>query len=207
MANEKTDRLLAQRNSTRKPAFVVKETAFKANVKPRWRKPTGKHSPVRQYHKGRVKMPHVGYGAPKAVKGLTRDGFNPVLVFRDEDLESVDSNKDVVVIASNVGTRKRLGLLNICLEKGFNVYSVKDVNQKIESYNKEFSSRKELRSANKAKQSQKKATKNSDDKKAEDKKTEDKKAEDKNTNEADTKKSETKEAKTDAVKANTESKN
>ena len=172
------ERLLAQRNSTRKPAFVVKETAFKASVKPRWRKPTGKHSPVRQYHKGRVKMPHSGYGAPKAVKGLTRAGLNPVLVHRAVDLNSIDSNKDVVIIASNVGIRKKLAMLKICQEKGFTVSSIKDVSQKIVGYEKEFSDRKEAKSARNAKQSkkQKKAVKK-EDKKSDEKKSDEKKSE------------------------------
>ncbi len=199
-------RLLSQRNLYRKPAFVVKETHFKANVKSRWRKPRGKHSPVRQYHKGRVKMPTVGYGASKAVHGLTRSGHKPILVHRIQDLDLVNSEKNVVVIASNVGARKRLALLQLCLEKKLKVFTIKNVDEEITKQKKSFAARKEAsvskQKGKEAKLKEKKKVK--EEKKAAEKKAE---AEKKDEKKSETVKSkETKEAKVSSEAKITETK-
>lgn len=170
MADEKnTQRLLEQRNGLRKPAFVVKESHFKANVKKRWRLPRGKHSPVRQYHKGRVAMPTPGYGAPKAVYGLTKDGKNPIYVENLNDLNSVDAQKDIVVIASNVGLKKRISILKVCKEQELSVFAASDLRKEISKRDRQFADSKKITS-DRRKEKESKA------KKASDKKKEDKKA-------------------------------
>ena len=171
MAEEKTQRLLEQRNALRKPAFVLKESHFKTGVKSNWRKPRGKHSPVRQCHKGRLSMPHPGYGAPKEVYGLTREGKKPVSVQRIKDLELVDVKTDTVVIGSTVGLRKRLLLLKACSEGGFFVAGV-DLKKELSVRDRQFANSKQITNARrkarqskaksnaKAKESKKEADKN-----------------------------------------------
>ncbi len=162
MTEEKnSERLLSQRNALRKPAFVVKESHFKAGVKESWRRPRGKHSPVRQCHKGRLRMPNPGYGAPKEVHGFTRDGRKPVSVQRIKDLEQVNINTDAVVIGSNVGLRKRLLLLKACNEANLVVVGVADLKKELMSRDRQFANSKKITSArrkavqNKAKSSPK----------------------------------------------------
>ncbi|MAG60635.1 hypothetical protein CL619_02500 [archaeon] len=140
-------KLLEQRNSLRKPAFVVKESNFKAGVKPNWRKPRGKHSPVRQYHKGRIRMPTPGYGAPKEVYGLTRDGKKPVFVQRIGDLDKVNARTDVVVIGSTVGLRKRLSLLKVCREKGLILAGPSDLKKELSTRDRQFADSKKITNA------------------------------------------------------------
>ena len=148
MANETdTKRLLEQRNALRKPAFVVKESHFKAGVKPNWRRPRGKHSPVRQCHKGRIKMPHPGYGAPKAAYGLTRTGRVPKQVMNLADLENIDKERDAVIIASSVGLRKRIALLSVCKEKGLTLEGALDLKAEMSKCDRQFADSKKITTA------------------------------------------------------------
>ena len=68
-----------KRMRKRNPPFVVKESNNQARVKSRWRFPRGRHSQVRQMHKGKPGMPNPGYGVPKAVRGLHSSGLKKLL--------------------------------------------------------------------------------------------------------------------------------
>lgn len=111
----------------KKPDFLVKESKFCSGVKSRWRFPRGKHSPVRQFHKGRPAMPTPGYSSPKSVSGMDKSGLFPVNVSRISDLDKIDSKTQGVIISGKVGSKKRLELLNIAKDKNLSV-----LNHKIE---------------------------------------------------------------------------
>ena len=72
----------------KKPDFVLKESKFFARIKKRWRYPRGKHSPVRQRHKGRPPLPTPGYGSPRAIKYQTKKGVKEILVKKDVRLRT-----------------------------------------------------------------------------------------------------------------------
>lgn len=125
----------------RNPGFVVKESKFSARVKSRWRFPRGKHSAVRQMHKGRPPMPTPGYGAAKKVKGL-RMGLQPLLVARVSQLEGIDTSIQGVVISGKVGNKKRLEILQAAEEKKIFVLNVKDTGILINTIKEKFAARK-----------------------------------------------------------------
>jgi large subunit ribosomal protein L32e len=141
MANKK---LLEHRTRVKKvkPDFVVKESKFTSGVKKRWRYPRGKHSSVRQRHKGRVALPTPGYGAPKEVRGLDRSGIEPVLIKKKQDLEKVNSETQGVILSSRLGGKKTLEMLNLVQEKKLKVLNIKDVQEKIASMTAAFEERK-----------------------------------------------------------------
>ena len=107
-------RLLAQRKAQKRGLnFVEKESKFKASIKARWRRPRGKHSPVRECHKGRPGMPHPGYGSAKAVRGLVLDGKVPIVVNNEKDFEGLDASKVAIISGGKVGMRKKMKLAGI----------------------------------------------------------------------------------------------
>ena len=164
---------LRKKAKKEKPDFVVKESKFSARVKSRWRFPRGKHSAVRQVHRGRPALVSIGYGSPRAVRGLHSSGLEKVLVHNLQELLTVNPGVQGAVIASTVGKKKKLELLKASQEKKIPVLNVKDVGKLSESIMGEFTARKEA----KGKKLQEKSKKVEDKKKkAEDKKKEKKEA-------------------------------
>lgn len=128
-----------------KPTFVVKESKFSARVKARWRFPRGKHSKVRQEHRGRPAMPTVGYGSPKELKFLHPSGYKEILVKNKTDIMSINPAIEGAMISSTLGQKKKLELLELAKENGITVLNVKELSASIESMNNTFEERKNVK--------------------------------------------------------------
>ena len=93
-----------------------------------WRRPKGLDNKIRKEIKGYPPRVKVGYGKPKAVRGLHPTGFEIVIVYRPEDLDKVDPNKQAVVIARTVGLRKRIEIVKRAVEKNVKIINItKDI--------------------------------------------------------------------------------
>jgi len=160
----------------RKPLFVRKDTHKKARVPFRWRKPRGKHSPVRQKHKGRPKLVSIGYGSPQAVKGMHASGLQPVVIQNKTQLEKINPEKQGIILSRSLGSRKKVEFLKLALEKKLSVLNLKDPQKVIEKLESQFQKRKESK---KKKLSEKEKKEQEKKKKAEEKEKEAKKEEEK----------------------------
>jgi large subunit ribosomal protein L32e len=94
-------------NPRKKPKFKRWMSQAYKRVKESWRKPRGIHSKIRIREKGKIKMPSVGYGAPKELRFLHPSGFREVLVSSLKDLEKIDPKSQAIRIAHTVGEKKR----------------------------------------------------------------------------------------------------
>ncbi len=162
-------RLLQQRNNSkrRKPPFVQRESNFTAGVKARWRYPQGRHSAIRQVHRGRQPMPTPGYGSPKAVKGLHPSGLEIVLIHTIPELEKINAAVQGVVIANSVGMKKRLSLLQLAQAKKITVFNRRHLVEEISVIEKNLKDRHEVK---KLRQQRKEKKESEKKKKAEEKK-------------------------------------
>jgi len=108
--NEELERLLRVRRvlKSKKPEFRRYQAHKKKALDDSWRRPRGIHNKLRRRFAGKGNVVQVGYGAPRAVRGLHPSGYEEVLVRTVEELEAVDPARQVVRIASTVGTKKRL---------------------------------------------------------------------------------------------------
>jgi len=88
-----------------------------------WRKPKGIHNKMKKKKKGRPPLVEVGYGSPREVKGVLSNGKRPVIVHNVEELERIDKEREIAVIASTVGKRKRLEIIKRAQELGIEVYN------------------------------------------------------------------------------------
>ena len=88
-----------------------------------WRKPRGLHNKLRLRLKGHGKVPKIGYGNPADAR-FTIEGKYPVLVNNEKDLLGIDKEKELAIIASNVGKKKKLKLLEKAKELGIKVLNV-----------------------------------------------------------------------------------
>jgi len=136
---------LEHRNKAKKkkPDFVLKDSKYKAGVPNRWRKPRGKHSPVRQQHKGRIKLVSVGYGSPRAVKHLHSSGLEKVLIQTEKDLKNIDPQKQGLIISGLIGNKKRIKLINLALEKKLTILNLKEPQIFLEKLESQFKKRQE----------------------------------------------------------------
>jgi large subunit ribosomal protein L32e len=161
----------------RKPNFVVKESHTKPKVKSRWRFPRGRHSQVRQMHKGKPILPQVGFGSPRAVKGLDLLGMEPVLVKSKKALLALDKEKQSARISGNLGNKKKLELLDLAIKEKIILVNIKDAKALIQKIQDNLAARKKAKEhkakvKDKKQQEKEKASKKKEEekKKAEEKK-------------------------------------
>lgn len=150
------DNALNKRNQEKKkkPNFVRQDHHKNKKLDKNWRRPRGIDSNLRLGERGSGKKVKVGYGSPKSVKGLTRNGYEEVLIQNVKDIENInDIKKQIGVVGSNVGNRKKVEILNKAQEKGVMMsnYS-KEFVSKIEE---ELKKRKEERKKREDKKKQK----------------------------------------------------
>ncbi len=148
----------------KKPKFI-RTDAVKKRLKKRWVRARGLHSKIRLKKAGHQKKVSNGYGSPKKVRGLSRDGLIQVIVFNENELGAVNKEKEGIIIAKNVGTKKKVSLLKKAKEKG-----IKVLNLNIDEYlkKKEEEIKKRLqKKRKKEEEKEKKKEKKKDEKKKE----------------------------------------
>lgn len=86
-----------------------------------WRKPKGGDSEMRKEKKSKPKLPKVGYRKPKSERGVHPSGFREVLVSNPQKAKEVDPENEAIRIASAVGARKRIEILEVTEERDIKV--------------------------------------------------------------------------------------
>jgi large subunit ribosomal protein L32e len=86
-----------------------------------WRRPRGLQSKQRRHYGYRAQVVSIGYRSPAAVRGLAPNGFRPVVVRTDAELERIDVHSEAAVIARTVGTRRRLTLEETARRRGIHL--------------------------------------------------------------------------------------
>jgi len=99
---------IRKKEKAKKPDFRRQEGYRHVKLGDSWRRPRGRHSKLRKGEKPRGKKPSTGYSSPKAVRGLSPDGFKIVYVSNPNELAKLNPKTEVAVIRSAVGKKKRL---------------------------------------------------------------------------------------------------
>ncbi|RLF87345.1 50S ribosomal protein L32e [Thermococci archaeon] len=111
----------------KKPKFLRQEwwrfPKFKND--PKWRRPKGIDSKMRLKLKGKARSPSIGWGSPRAVRGLHPSGYEEVLVHNVKELETIDPTRQAARIAGTVGKRKRLMIIERAKELGIKVLNAR----------------------------------------------------------------------------------
>lgn len=105
----------------KKPKFKRQEWFKKKSLGEGWRKPRGLHSKLRMHERARGAHPKPGYGSPSEVRGLDREGYREIIVSNTNDMEKIKKEEERAVIASGVGKKKRLEILEYAEKKGIRV--------------------------------------------------------------------------------------
>ena len=113
------------RQKARKPEFRHPYAHTKLRLRDKsWRRPKGLHSKWRERYGGKWSgriLVNIGFGSPKAVRGLHPSGYEEVLAYNVKDLEKVDKERQAIRIASCVGMKKRLAIEEKAKELGIKV--------------------------------------------------------------------------------------
>ncbi len=117
----KLQKKLAQRRN--KPRFLryLSWRFWKFERREYWRKPKGNDSKMRLQWKGYPPIVKIGYGTSRELRGLHPSGLEPVIVHTVRELEDLNPEKHIVVIASTLGLRKRLQVVEAARAKGFRI--------------------------------------------------------------------------------------
>lgn len=104
-----------------KKRFKRQEYARYKKLGIKWRRPRGKTSKMRRYEAGKPAMASIGYGSPKATRGLHPSGYQDILVYNMAELEKLDSASQAARISSTIGKRKKDTMLVRAKELGIKV--------------------------------------------------------------------------------------
>ncbi len=108
----------------KRPSFRRVESWRMIRVKDPWRKAIGIDSQTRKKTKTGVKSPSTGYRGPKKVRGLHPSGYEEVTVETVNDFEGLNKKNQAVKIASKIGGKKRIALIDYARRRGFKVLNV-----------------------------------------------------------------------------------
>jgi len=125
----------------KKPRFTRQDAHKKAKLPGSWRKPRGLQSKLRLKRRGYVRPISIGYGSPKATRGMVK-GLVPVIITVAADYEGLDAKQHGAIISSTLGSRRREQLITLAKEKGITVLNL-DVEKKLASIKQQLTSRKE----------------------------------------------------------------
>lgn len=145
------------RMKARKPHFTRQDQHKKNETKNTgWRRPRGIHSKMREGRRGYKRKISIGWKSPRLVSGLDRSGLAPVLIHRVHDLEGINPKTQGLVLASGVGSKKRIAILEAAGGK-FKILNAPNPQAVITAIKERITKRKEQ--AAKRKQAKDQATK------------------------------------------------
>ena len=117
---------LREKVASSRPEFKRPESWRYKRLQTSWRKPKGVDNHQRkQKSRGRPGIVKIGYGGPKAAKGLHPSGFTDNLVYNVSDLEKLNPKTDGVRIGHSVGTKKRKEIMAKAIERKFRVFNAR----------------------------------------------------------------------------------
>jgi len=109
----------------RTPRFLREEWFRYKRVPKNWRRPDGITSKMRINLKYRPSRVRVGFRKPKSVRGLHSSGFEEVMVYNVNDLESINPDTQAARIGGTVGMKKRLAIAKKAEEKNIRILNMR----------------------------------------------------------------------------------
>jgi len=172
-------KLLELRKSQRKPKFIRQDAHKKKRVGTKWRRPKGIQSKMRLKLKGYRRSISTGYKAPVAVRGLHKSGLLPIRIDTLTKLDTIDKEKQGIIIAKQVGLRKKVLIIKQAQTMGIRILNIKNIEDILKKTKELQEKKKDLKQEKKDKKNKKKDVKEKKKKTEEEKEEETKKEKEK----------------------------
>ena len=116
---------LRKKIAKHRPDFIRQESWRYDRLAENWRKPKGIDKHQRKQKKGWPALVRIGYGGPKASRGLHPSGYTDNLVYNIKDLEKLNPKTDGIRFGHSVGKRKRLEVISKAKEMNFKIFNAR----------------------------------------------------------------------------------
>ncbi|MBW2996082.1 50S ribosomal protein L32e [Candidatus Woesearchaeota archaeon] len=149
----------------KKPVFVSQDSHKRKRLSKKWQKPKGWQSKIRLNKRGYRKTVRPGYGSPKAAYSLDPSGLEAVRIHSISELSKINKETQGIIIASVVGTKNKISIINKAKEAGIKILNIKDPDAYLKKVEESIKKKKE----EKAKRTEKKQAEKKKAKKKEEK--------------------------------------
>jgi large subunit ribosomal protein L32e len=109
---------------SKKPEFIQQDYHKKRRLSRKWKRPTGLQSKMRHQFKGYSRRVKQGWRSPVEIRGYHPSGLEPVLIHTIDQLAQLKSHQ-AIIIASNVGMRKKILILDKALAMNIKILNIK----------------------------------------------------------------------------------
>lgn len=161
----------------KKPYFIRQDAHKHKRLGKKWRKPKGIQSKMRLKLRGYRKSVSKGYKSPKEIRYCDKLGFEKKLISSIKDLKTIDSKIQGIIIAGNIGLKKRIDIIKEARKQSIKILNIKDPNQFLKDIEEKIKKQKEEKQ--KLNQEKQKKLKKREEKAKEKSKEEEKKTEEK----------------------------
>lgn len=129
-----------------RPKFIRQQGTMIKRIGLEWRAPKGDQSKVKLNIKGKRPQPMIGYGNPKLVRWLTKNGMREILVNNLSQLKSLKLGVDeVVVFSRSLGMKQKMLLAEYANGAKIRVKGIPNIAEFIQSCKKIIGDRKQNR--------------------------------------------------------------
>ena len=145
-------RLLEVRKTIKdkKPEFKQQDFHKKKRLSDKWKRPRGLQSKMRHQFKGYHRLPKQGWRSPVEVRGIHQKGYEAILVYNVSDLSKIKKDQ-AIIIAGNVGNKKRLDIITKAEELKIIVLNIK-----VDKFKEKIAKQKEDKTKEKVEKTEKK---------------------------------------------------
>ena len=147
---------LRKKIKNKKPNFNRQDAHKRIKLDKRWRRPKGLQSKMRLKLSGYRKSISTGYGSPKEIKDFDKSGLKIKLISAINALNDINPKEEGIIIASNVGFKKRKEIIKKAKEKEITILNVKDIETWIKVSEEKLEKKKEKRKQKLDKRTEKK---------------------------------------------------
>ncbi|MBW2991955.1 50S ribosomal protein L32e [Candidatus Woesearchaeota archaeon] len=128
---------------SKKPRFRMTGFGERKRVKDKWRHAGGSDNKIKKGFKGYPKKVRIGYGSPRAAKGMHPSGLSIAVINNVNELNDVDPKIQGVYISRTVSKKKKLEIIKKCGELSVKILNFKNPEEWVKKISEEIEARKE----------------------------------------------------------------